>query len=301
MSDAFRTARDAPLVTVGLPVYNSEQYLPNSLRSLLTQTYEDFVLIISDNASTDRTAEICQDFAAGDKRIRYYRNPTNIGNPANFNRVFQHSSTPYLKWSTADDFWAPTFLEKAMAVMEADESVALCYPKTYVVHGDDPDVEAYEDNLDLPQDDPAERFFTLLERIGLAHQHLGVIRTSMLRRTHLLRPEVGSDIAFLAELSLYGKFHELPERLFYRRFHPKSGSWKRTDAQHQAKRYLGANAKRMRLLQWHRQMALLSAACSAPLSAAERWRICRTLLRRAISNRDLLAGELVAALRLRSA
>ncbi|MGH7690048.1 MAG: glycosyltransferase family 2 protein, partial [Gemmatimonadaceae bacterium] len=270
MPDPFRTVRDAPLVTVGLPVYNSEQYLPNSLRSLLTQTYEDFVLIISDNASTDRTAEICNDFAAGDKRIQYHRNETNIGNPGNFNRVFNLSSTPYLKWSTADDFWAPTFLEKAMAVMEADESIALCYPKTYVVRGDAPDAEPYEDNLDLSQDDPAERFLTLLDRIELAHQHLGVIRTSMLRRTHLLRPQVGSDIAFLAELSLYGKFHELPERLFYRRFHPQSGSWMRKDAEHQAERYLAVNSKRMRLLHWHRKLALISAAHSAPLSTGAR-------------------------------
>src|SRR5688500_19675294 len=75
------------LITVGLPVYNSERYLRQSLDSLLAQTFPHFVLIISDNASTDGTAQICQQYAAADSRIRYSRNETNIGNPRNFNRV----------------------------------------------------------------------------------------------------------------------------------------------------------------------------------------------------------------------
>ncbi|MGH7626187.1 MAG: glycosyltransferase family 2 protein, partial [Gemmatimonadaceae bacterium] len=101
----------SPLVTIGLPVYNSERFLEQSLQSLLAQTWSDFVLIISDNASTDGTAELCTRYAQADARIRYYRNETNIGNPRNFNRVFALTATPYLKWSTSDDYWAPTFLE----------------------------------------------------------------------------------------------------------------------------------------------------------------------------------------------
>jgi glycosyltransferase involved in cell wall biosynthesis len=291
----------SPLVTIGLPVYNSEQYLQHSLNTLLSQTYSDFTLIISDNASTDGTADICRRCAASDSRVQYFRNDVNVGNPGNFNRVFQRSTTKYLKWSTADDFWEPTFLEKAMAVMEADETIALCYPKTNIVEGDDTVPKPYEDNLHLMQADPLERFFLLTERIGLAHQHLGVIRTSMLRRTHLLRPHVGSDIALLAELALYGKFFELPERLFYRRFHPNSGSWKRTDEKHQAERYLAANAKRMRLVSWHRHLAFVSDVHTAPLPLSSKLRAYRRILRNAISVRDQLVDELVVAVRTRSA
>ena len=109
----------SPLITVGMPVYNSPRYLKQSLDSLLAQTYSDFVLVISDNASTDATAKICLDYAAADARIKYFRNATNIGNPRNFNRVFELTTTPYLKWSTADDFWEPSFLELALEVMEA--------------------------------------------------------------------------------------------------------------------------------------------------------------------------------------
>src|SRR3954470_9957348 len=77
-----------PLITIGLPCYNSEKYLVQSIESLLSQTYGNFVLIISDNASTDRTEEICRRYAAADARVRYVRNPVNIGMSGNFNRVF---------------------------------------------------------------------------------------------------------------------------------------------------------------------------------------------------------------------
>ena len=117
------------LITVGLPVYNSERYLRQSLDSLLAQTFPHFVLVISDNASTDGTAQICQQYAAADSRIKYSRNETNIGNPRNFNRVAGLAETRYLKWSTADDFWEPSFLERALEVMERDKTIALCYPQ----------------------------------------------------------------------------------------------------------------------------------------------------------------------------
>jgi hypothetical protein len=185
---------DSPLVTIGLPVYNSERYLRQSLNSLLAQTYRDFTLIINDNASTDGTARICEEYAAADSRVKCFRNETNIGNPRNFNRVFELTTTPYLKWSTADDFWEPTFLERAMQVMESDPTVALCYPKTYIVDADGANRRPVEDRLHLVQPDPADRFIGLLTNIGLAHQHLGVIRTAHLRQTHLLGVHVASDV-----------------------------------------------------------------------------------------------------------
>src|SRR5689334_4004766 len=89
-----------PSVAIGLPCYNSEKYLAQSIESLLAQTFKDFVLIISDNASTDGTADICKKYAAQDSRVRYFRNPTNIGMMPNFNRVFALSDSKYFKWAT---------------------------------------------------------------------------------------------------------------------------------------------------------------------------------------------------------
>ena len=138
-------ATTSPKVTIGLPVYNSERYLSESLDSLLGQTYRDFILIINDNASTDGTAEICQRYVEADPRIRYFRNDINIGNPRNFNRVFELTTTPYLKWSTADDYWAPTFLEKAIKVMEQDPTIVLCYPQAILVDANGENPQNYDD------------------------------------------------------------------------------------------------------------------------------------------------------------
>ncbi len=77
-----------PAVSIGLPVYNGDNFLAEAIDSILRQTMEDFELIISDNASTDRTEEICREYAAGDSRIRYYRNESNLGAMANYNLVF---------------------------------------------------------------------------------------------------------------------------------------------------------------------------------------------------------------------
>src|SRR5215831_532795 len=160
----------SPLVTIGLPVYDSERYIRQSLDSLLGQTYSDFVLVISDNASNDGTGDICRAYAAADSRVRYHRNPVNIGNPRNFNRVAELTETKYLKWSTSDDYWEPTFLERAMEIMERDPSIALCYPRAYLVDATGGNKDEYNDVLHLVQDDPVERYLALTQRIQLAHQ-----------------------------------------------------------------------------------------------------------------------------------
>ena len=290
---------DSPLVTIGLPVYNSERYVEKSLDSLLAQTYSDFILIINDNASTDRTPEICQAYVQNDPRVRYYQNEQNIGNPRNFNRIFELTATKYLKWSTADDLWEPTFLERAMEVMESDPSVILCYPKTFLIDTDGNITQEYEDNLHLVQDDPAERFLTLLGTIGLSHQHLGVMRVAEVCKTHLLRTHVASDINLLAEMTLYGKIYEIPERLFYRRFHETSGSWKRGDSEHEAKLYHAADTRAAGFKEWQCLLGFFAAVNTSPLRFRSKLRIYRFLARRARWSRNDLISELIDYIRFR--
>ena len=81
----------SPRLSIGLPVYNGERYLAEAFDCFLAQTFQDFEIIVCDNASTDRTAEICRSFAQRDPRIRYYRNEKNLGAIPNFNRVFELS------------------------------------------------------------------------------------------------------------------------------------------------------------------------------------------------------------------
>src|SRR3974377_1117825 len=103
-------AMPVPKVSIGLPVYNGENYLRLAIDSILTQDYTDFELIISDNASADATQEICREYTARDCRIRYYRNKINIGASGNYNRVFELARGGLFKWAAHDDVHLPAFL-----------------------------------------------------------------------------------------------------------------------------------------------------------------------------------------------
>lgn len=279
-------------IAIGLPVYNAEAYLRQSIDSLLGQTYGDFELVISDNASTDGTADICQDYVRQDKRVRYSRNAVNIGLPGNFNRVFQLSDAPYFKWSSADDYWGDTMLERSLAVLEADSSIALCYPGTTFVDAAGGNPQPYKDKLCLMEDDPVVRFTQLHDRIGLCHHLLGLIRTQHLRKTLLYGLHKASDIALLAELSLYGKFYELPERLYFRRFHEKSSSWARGDEEHQRRQYHSSDTAHIRLDSWRHYLRLLRVIARSPLDAGGKVALCGYVFRKMRWDRQNLAREI---------
>ena len=122
-----------PVVSIGVPVYNTERFIAGALDSLLAQTFADFELIISDNASTDGTREICESYAARDSRIRYIRQSENIGLPRNWNAVVHAASGEFFKWASASDCCAPTMVERCVAALRADDSAVLCYGKTQMM------------------------------------------------------------------------------------------------------------------------------------------------------------------------
>jgi glycosyltransferase involved in cell wall biosynthesis len=103
-------ADNKPLVSIGMPVYNGERFIQQAVDSLLAQDYKYFELIISDNASADRTADICKSYAAKDARVRYYHNEENSGPVANFNRVLECAGGEYFMWAACDDLWEPTYI-----------------------------------------------------------------------------------------------------------------------------------------------------------------------------------------------
>ena len=268
-----------PRVSIGLPVYNGATYIRTSLDSLLEQTFGDFELIVCDNDSTDDTEKICREYALRDTRIRYVRNPVNLGGPRNFNRVFELAVADYFKWSTADDFWGKEMLAQAVAVLDAHPDVVLCYPKTVLCDASGQPLENYEDGLHLMEDRAEERFLRLVMTIGLSHQHLGLIRSAALRRTALLADHLSSDINLLAELTLYGKFYELPDRMFFRRFHPESSSWDRHDMKRQLAYYDPLRTIGLRRHKWHACMAFLTAIRRGPLGWKEKIRLYERVLR----------------------
>ena len=152
-----------PTVSIGLPVYNGENFLADALESLIGQTYGDFEIIVSDNASTDATEEIVRRYMADDERIRYYRNDHNLGANPNYNRTFALARGEYFRWHAHDDRCDAKYLELCIDLLERDPSVSLVHCKTaYIDRNGDPLIPLRNGFLDpdgfierLVQDDDA--------------------------------------------------------------------------------------------------------------------------------------------------
>jgi glycosyltransferase involved in cell wall biosynthesis len=224
MHETAKVMGRKPLVSVGMPVYNGGRYLAGALDSLLAQTFDDFELIICDNASTDDTDAICAEYAARDPRIRYFPSSVNIGAAANFRRVFELSSGIYFRWATYDDLNAPTYIAQCVEILDRDPSVVLAYGKTRFIDEAGEIESEYNDRLHLPFDQVSARFIGLCNNLVRCNVQYGLIRTEALRQTLLLGNYHGGDNRLIAELILYGKFWEIPEFLFFRRFHPDCSS-----------------------------------------------------------------------------
>ncbi len=209
-----------PRVSIGLPVYNGENYLEDAINSVLAQTFTDFELIISDNASTDRTSEICQAYAEKDTRIHYYRAGKNVGAAWNFNHVFELSTGEYFKWIAHDDLVAPDYLSECIEVLDNDDSIILCNSRVEFIneYGDvTADYIMKQNNVNSRK--PQDRFGYLIYFHHFCFDVFGLIRSDALRRTGLIKSYPGSDRALLAELSLIGRFYEIPQFLFLHREH----------------------------------------------------------------------------------
>jgi glycosyltransferase involved in cell wall biosynthesis len=226
----------SPQISMGLPVYNGLPYIKELLDGLLAQTLGDFELIISDNASTDGTSELCLAYAAVDPRVKYFRNPENIGLIRNFNRVFELSSAPYYKWISADDFYEPTYLEVCFPPVRNDPSIVVSHCQTMLVDEwskalpYDRLLQACIDERNgrvwlHDRDECAtvgpriRRFREVLAQQIMCAPIYGLIPREVLKRTGLNKAFFGSDKLLLAELALHGRFHIAPERLFKKRMH----------------------------------------------------------------------------------
>lgn len=279
------------LVTVGVPVYNGERFLRQCLDSLLSQTYREFVLVISDNASTDRTREICESYANADSRVRYQRNAVNVGLYGNFNLLLGLVRTPYVKLASADDFWAPAMLADALEQMQRDPALVLCHPSAVLVDADGREIRRYETSLDLMEDDPAVRFRRVLAELGLVNQLMGVMRTDVVRSMLPLMAQPAADSVFVAELSLYGKIMELPKFQYFRRFHDECSSWDRKSEAHQARLVSTGGARRVRLATWKYHWALVRRLLHSPLGLRAKVQLLGFLARRAAWDRSELLRE----------
>lgn len=201
-----------PLVSIAVPVYNEEEHLAQALDSLLAQDYENIEIIISDNASTDRTPQICAEYAARDRRVRYHRNETNIGALENFNHAFTLASGEFFMWSAGHDVRPPTQVSRCMEILLGDSSIVLCYPQVNWVDDEGRHLEAIHEYIDTRgARDKLARLNIVVWGLHRALPVYGVFRADALKQTALFTQVVSPDVLLLIELSLIGKFAYIPE------------------------------------------------------------------------------------------
>ena len=217
---------NAPRLSIGLPVYNGEEYLAQSLDALLGQTYTDFELVVSSNASTDATDDICRDYAARDPRIRFHRQVSNVGAVPNHNFVLDRARGELFKWASGDDLYARDLLERCIALLDSDPTAVLAHAWTAAIDADNTLIQALPYPLATDAQRAPERLRSALfggdalPGAICADDFYGVFRTDVLRSVKPLDSYFHSDRTYMAELALHGRFLQVPEWLYFRRHHP---------------------------------------------------------------------------------
>jgi glycosyltransferase involved in cell wall biosynthesis len=210
-----------PKVSIGLPVYNGENYMAAAIEGVLNQTLADLELIIADDASTDRTAEICQRYAALDPRVRYHRNERNRGAAPNYNNLVRLSRGEYFKWIAHDDVITPDYLEKTVGALEQRPRAVLAHTQVRMIDKDAQELTIYDNALPLTTgESQADRFAGVVLDRYAHHAFFGVFRADALRKTPLHKSYAGGDRALVVFLALLGPFVHIPEPLYWQRHHP---------------------------------------------------------------------------------
>jgi len=292
-------------VTIGMPVYNGEQFLREALDSILAQSFPAFEVIISDNGSTDRTRSMCEDYAARDARIRYYREEVNRGAAWNYNRLVELARGEYFKWAAHDDLLAPTYLERCVDGLDHHPLAVLCFPDDQDINASGQPDDQYRRQSHVPASwrgcstRVIDRVRNLTRMDYDCEEVFGLIRLATLRKTRLIQSYTDSDRTLLVELSLYGPFHMIPERLFLHRHHPGSsvranpiaGGW------HERVGWFDPGlSEKVLFSEWRQLGELLRAVGRAPLGASDRVRSFAWVLARYRHRVKGLARELTRGL-----
>lgn len=216
----------APLVSIGLPVFNGAEYIQPALDSLLGQSYDNFELNISDNASTDGTEDICRSYAAKDDRVHYYRQPQNVGLMGNWGRVLQLASGDYFMWAQDDDCWSKNYVGTLLECLLACPGAILAAGRTFYIDVDGNPYPADPDDAPVRHDNAR-----LSAAKQLLQQHAQGWLHGLFRREPLLRlaptfysaDPWGADIVFLLELSLSQEIVGSEAAVLYKRVSGMNG------------------------------------------------------------------------------
>jgi glycosyltransferase involved in cell wall biosynthesis len=227
---------ELPLVSIGMFLYNEARFVREALAALLAQDYPNLEIIISDNCSTDATAAICEELAAGDERVRIIRQESNIGAAANSVLVLEEAGGRYFMWASGHDLWSPNLVSECVKALEAWPDAAIACAVSDWIGADGQRLDKYSGGYDTRGMDSITRFFTVFW--GNLHPVLGLIRTRYLREIPKIHACAGADQIVLAELSFKGDF-----------LHVTSAAWRRREFRNERthteklRRYTGAEFK----------------------------------------------------------
>lgn len=267
---------EPPTISIGMPVLNGERYVHAAIESILNQTFPNFELIISDNASTDSTREIAEVFARADSRVKVISRPETIGAHHNYNSIVPLARGECFKWAAHDDLLEPTFLESCWEVLNDNPSVVLVYTRMGIIDENGEQFDERSSSFSYRDVTPSVR---LRRYIGDRHRSepvFGLQRLDVLRKTRLLGHYPGADWTFLAELALRGEFVQIDQQLFLNRDHADRSTKETVDARYRG-HWFDPDRTAPVLLHWHQLKDYFGAILRAPISATEKWRCLNTM------------------------
>ena len=213
------TNREGAKVTIGLPVYNGAQHIRSALDSIFAQTYTNFELVISDNASTDETPNICLEYAKRDARVSFRRNARNVGMVRNFREVFALSRGEYFAWASDHDLWLPNWLDRLVRVLDVHKNVVLVYPRSVGIDDDGDDIFQEPRSFETFGMSRKERIRAACTKmVGAGNMVYGLMRSSALAQTSVYADWLMPDRLLFMEMSLHGQYKQVDEYLWKRRY-----------------------------------------------------------------------------------
>jgi glycosyltransferase involved in cell wall biosynthesis len=269
---------EAPVVSVGIPVYNGENYIAEAIRSVLSQTFGSLELIIQDNASTDRTADLCLEFQAQDRRVRYFRNPRNLGAAPNYNLAYNMARGKYFKWLAHDDRLTPTYFEATTKALDERPDAVLCNTVIRYIDGSGEFIGLYDSGLgraDVPS--PAARFASMVLSSHSCVDFFGVLRRDAMKKSLLHGSFHGADRAFLAQMALRGAFVQLAEPLVEMREHGNRYTRKAVRATERLAWHDASLRGKITFPAWRLYSEYVKAVRGEPLSRGDRMRCYNVL------------------------
>jgi glycosyltransferase involved in cell wall biosynthesis len=280
-----------------LPVFNGESYVRKAIEAHLAQSYGDFELIISDNASTDSTAAICDEYARIDSRVRVVRQHVNCGVNLNHMKVFAIAQGEFFRWAAVDDIPSADLLDHAITLLDQDPALVVYVPDTANIDESGTLTRRLERTLDL-------RSASAIERVAgvLSNEYQMVFGQGLMRRSTLLSTSCrwnyfGWDFILLHELALRGQFCNVEGPLLYRRLHAGSAA-RATRKIAEVRRWVDPTVRSRILLPhwkwtWERVRAVLS--CTLPIR--DRLKLLSLVGRHARWDRAALKRDVVMAVK----